>query len=188
MSHRIHIFGASGAGTTSLGVSLAENLQVRFFDNDTYFWLDTDPPFTRRREPEERLALIQRDIRGVQSWVLAGSMCNWGDPLVHHLTLAIFLYLPPEQRLTRLVRREKQRHGSRIEPGGDMHANHTAFVEWARRYDYDKAPIRSLDLHETWIDGLPCPVIRMDSSRPVGELVDEILGFLATSRGAKKAP
>jgi adenylate kinase family enzyme len=35
---RVHIFGASGSGTTTLGRTLAERLGVRFFDGDDYFW------------------------------------------------------------------------------------------------------------------------------------------------------
>ena len=41
---RIHILGASGSGTTTLGRALAERLQCRHFDTDDYFWL----PTTRR--------------------------------------------------------------------------------------------------------------------------------------------
>jgi adenylate kinase family enzyme len=42
--HRIHIFGASGSGTSTFGRALAAELSIRFFDADDYYWLDTDPP------------------------------------------------------------------------------------------------------------------------------------------------
>ena len=44
MIHRIHILGASGSGTTTLGRALAERLQCPHFDADDYFWVPTDPP------------------------------------------------------------------------------------------------------------------------------------------------
>ena len=39
MIRRIHILGAAGSGTTTLGRALAERLQCPHFDTDDYFWL-----------------------------------------------------------------------------------------------------------------------------------------------------
>ncbi len=175
MSHRIHIFGASGAGVTTLGRTLAKRLDGPFLDTDSYYWLATDPPFMQKREPGDRIALIDRDIHGVSTWVLAGSVCSWGDPLLHRFTLAVFLYLSPDLRMVRLARRERERYGSRIDPDGDMYAHHLAFMDWAAGYDTAKPPIRSLELHESWMRRLHCPIIRLDSSRPVSELSDHVL-------------
>jgi len=44
MIQRIHILGASGSGTTTLGRALAERLQYPHFETDDYFWLPTAPP------------------------------------------------------------------------------------------------------------------------------------------------
>ena len=55
MSNRIHVFGASGTGTTTLGRGLAEALHIGQFDTDAYFWLQTDPPFTDIRPEPERI-------------------------------------------------------------------------------------------------------------------------------------
>ena len=175
MPHRVHIFGASGSGTSTLGRMLAERLRGRFLDTDSYYWLATDPPFTRKRDPAVRLAMIERDVRGAEHWVLSGSLCGWGDPLLHRFTLAVFLYLPPAPRMSRLARRERDRYGDRIAPDGDLHAAHMEFMDWARSYDDAKEPVRSLDLHESWMRDLACPVIRLNSSRPVASLCDEIL-------------
>jgi adenylate kinase family enzyme len=43
---RIHILGASGSGTTTLGAALADRLGHPHVDADSLFWLPTDPPFT----------------------------------------------------------------------------------------------------------------------------------------------
>ena len=37
MAHRIHLFGASGSGTTTLGVALAERLAIAHFDSDNFY-------------------------------------------------------------------------------------------------------------------------------------------------------
>lgn len=179
MPFRIHIFGASGAGTSTLGRRLATALGALHLDTDNFYWLDTDPPFTAKRDPEDRVALIERDIEEVPNWVLSGSICSWGDPLLHRFTLAVFLYLDPEIRMARILERERLRYGSRILPGGDMHTQHLDFMAWARSYDTARAPIRSLELHERWMRRLVCPIIRLDSERPVAELVNEVLEWTA---------
>ncbi|HWB58273.1 MAG TPA: AAA family ATPase [Chthoniobacteraceae bacterium] len=128
MPCRLHIFGASGSGATTLGSHLANHLHCKFLDTDSYYWLPTNPPFTHKRPPTERIRMIERDIAGVTDWVLSGSLCSWGDPLLHHFTTAIFLYLPAKLRMSRLAAREHQRYGLRIHPGGDMHTTHLQFM------------------------------------------------------------
>ncbi|WP_256470249.1 hypothetical protein [Bradyrhizobium sp. 157] len=32
--------------------------------------------------------------------------------------------------------------------------------------------------HQAWLDKLPCPVLRMDGSRPLPELVAEVCGTI----------
>lgn len=74
--HRIHVFGASGSGTTTLGSHLASAIGGRHLDADAYYWIATDPPFTTKREPAERIATIERDAEGWHAWVLSGSLCS----------------------------------------------------------------------------------------------------------------
>jgi len=71
---RVHVFGASGSGTTTLGRTLAERLGVRFFDGDDYFWQATEPPFTVQRPRDERAALLLGDVTSADEWVLSGLM------------------------------------------------------------------------------------------------------------------
>jgi adenylate kinase family enzyme len=188
MPHRIHVFGASGSGTTTLGAEVAADLGARFLDADAYYWFPTDPPFTDKRAPAERLAMVERDIDGVDDWVLSGSLCSWGDPLIERFTLAVFLYLLPDLRLARLAERERARYGARIGPGGDMHEAHRAFMDWARSYDHALAPVRSLDLHERWMPRLGCPVLRLDARLPVEELRDRVVARALADRPEGGAP
>ena len=187
MPHRIHLFGASGSGTTTLGERVARALGARFLDTDAYYWVPTEPPFTTKRDPAERVAAIERDVEGHADWVLSGSLCSWGDPLMARFTLAVFLHLDPELRMARLVERERARYGPRVLPGGDMHAQHVAFVAWARSYDHALAPVRSLDLHERWSARLPCPLLRLDASRPVEALCEAVVAH-AREGNSRVAP
>ena len=115
---RIHIFGASGTGTTSLAVAIATRYGHRHLDTDDFYWMRTDPPYREVRPPEDRLALLRRSIRETHSWVLSGSLCGWGDPLIPAFELVVFVTVPTAVRLARLGAREIERYGRHaIAPG-----------------------------------------------------------------------
>ena len=121
MIHRIHILGASGSGTTTLGRALAAHLQCPHFDTDNYFWLPTNPPFTQQREHTERQQLLMDAVTAHDAWVLSGSLCGWGDVAIPLFELVVFLQIPHDIRMERLRQREYERFGERILPGRDMH-------------------------------------------------------------------
>ena len=175
---RIHILGASGSGTTTLGASLAARLGCPHEDTDTYFWLPTDPPFTSPRPAKDRLALLLPRLAGTR-WVLSGSALEWGAALDRLYDLVIFLRLDPTLRMARLCRREAERYGVRIAPGGDMAAASHAFLDWAESYDTADPAHRSLAAHEQWLATVTCPVMRLDSAAPVHQLVEAVLGHLS---------
>ena len=56
--HRLHVFGPSGAGTSTLGRTLAECLASQHFDTDDFYWVPTDPPFRDKRPIPERRGLM----------------------------------------------------------------------------------------------------------------------------------
>ena len=174
----IHLFGASGSGTTTLGARLADRMGGVHLDTDDYYWLRSDPPYVHKRPIPERIQQIETDIPRTAPWVLSGSLCSWGDPLLHRFDLAVLLRLDPEIRLRRLFRREQQRYRHRIEPGGDMVEQHEAFMAWARTYDTARAPERSLDLHQQWMRTLSCPVLVLDSAHPTDQLAEAVLDSL----------
>jgi adenylate kinase family enzyme len=183
---RIHILGASGSGTTTLGAALAERSGARHLDTDDYFWLPTDPPFEVVRPSAERVALLEADLDTSRSWVLSGSLCGWGDPLVGRFDLTVFLFVPTSVRLVRLRDRERQEFGAEaLAPGGRMHANHVAFLEWAAGYDHGDLDTRSLARHEAWLAELSCPTLRLDGESPVDVQVSETLRLLEEANGLK---
>ena len=173
---RIHIVGASGSGTTTLGEALAHRIGGAHLDTDAYFWMATDPPFTTRRPVEERLQLLGVDLDRHVSWMLTGSLIGWGDVLIPRFDLVVFLYVPPDVRMARIVERERQRYGSAIDPGGPMHAASKEFIAWAASYDDPAFAGRSLARHRAWIEGLPCPVVEIAGTPTVEESVARVLG------------
>ena len=172
---RIHIFGASGSGTSTLGAALSDELVIPHLDTDQYYWQKTNPPFIKKNAPERRIEMIRLDTQDEDRWILSGSLCSWGDSLLDDFTLAVFLHLDPSIRIRRLRDREQRRYGDRIAPNGDMHQKHIEFMSWAVSYDSARAPIRSLHLHESWMKRLRCPVLRLDSNQPGEVLIREVL-------------
>jgi adenylate kinase family enzyme len=169
MIHRIHILGASGSGTTTLGRMLAERLQYPHFDTDDYFWVPTDPPFTHQRERAERQRLLMDDVTAHNSWVVSGSLCGWGDVAMPLFELVGFLAIPQDIRIARLRQREHERFEERTLPGGDMYELSQAFLAWAASYDEGGLDIGSRQLHDQWLGTLPSPILCFEGEYTIEE-------------------
>ena len=174
---RILIFGASGAGVSTLGRALADRVVARYFESDDIYWQPTDPPYRVARGLDERQRLLREAIVH-ERWIIGGSLCGWGDLIIPHIDAAVFITTPTALRLQRLRQRERERFGPRIAPGGDMHDEHNGFIEWAAKYDAGTSDMRSGPMHESWIARLPCPVIRLNGARAIDNLVAQWLSEL----------
>ncbi|WP_313562315.1 AAA family ATPase [Ruminiclostridium cellobioparum] len=179
MIRHIHILGASGSGTTTLGCALEKELGYRHFDTDSYFWLPSWPPFKNIRPAEDRRKILEQDIHTADKWVLSGSLCGWGDVFIPSFELVVFLWLPGDIRLSRLIERERQRYGKEaLEAGGEMYEASKAFIQWASRYDDGGMEIRSKTLHKALLGGLSCPVLSLEGDLSVEERVSAVKELL----------
>ena len=161
MKERIHIFGASGSGTTTIAEMAGERLGYTCFDADNYFWLQTDNPFTVEREREQCLKLMRNDLAKQNKWILSGSIADWGNTLIPYFDLVVFVYVPPDIRLERLKKRECVRYGDEILVGGTRYKESNVFLDWAASYDEGTGIGRSLEKHETWLKNIECPTVRI---------------------------
>tara|TARA_R110002020_G_scaffold24826_2_gene81131 strand:- start:6143 stop:6700 length:558 start_codon:yes stop_codon:yes gene_type:complete len=180
--HKIYITGASCSGVSTLGAALSGRFGMQQIDVDDVYWMPTDPPFSVKRQPEDRVKLIAERQRACNGWILTGSFVEWGQALIGDVDLIVFLYTPAAVRMQRLDAREAQRHGDRILPGGDMHAAHLAFREWASGYDDPAFSGRNLAQHESWLGRQIAPVLSLEGDRPTDELVARVAGALAAAR------
>ncbi|GFP75473.1 AAA family ATPase [Clostridium fungisolvens] len=155
----IHIYGASGSGTSTLGRFISEQLGYTFMDTDDYFWLETDPKYIEKRDKAERLQMMEEDILHSDKVVISGSLVDWGEDLIPYFTLAVRVVTDKDVRIERLKKREKKHFGSRIEIGGDMHKNYVEFIEWAAAYDTEDTETRSKAKHDQWQQLLKCKQI-----------------------------
>ncbi|HEY2824021.1 MAG TPA: AAA family ATPase [Gemmatimonadales bacterium] len=184
MARRIHITGASGAGTTTPGQHLAREWNCAHFDTGDFYWLPTDPPFQAKREISERLRLLSAALHG-DDWVLSGSLAGWGDPLIPLFTAVVYLEAPHEVCLARLRRREAQRYGAQnLEPGGPRYEQHVAFLAWAASYETGDRGGRSRMRHQGWLAALPCRVIAVCSDQPLERLYDAVRAEIAATSAA----
>lgn len=180
MEVRLHIFGASGSGATTLARTLAERCGWLHLDTDDFYWLPSEPPYLHKRTPQQRVALIREQLEQAPSWILSGSLCSWGEALIPAFSHALFLRLDDTERMHRLHQREVARYGGRIEPGGDMHSQSQAFLDWASGYEQGDLHTRSLLMHETWIEQqLDCPLLRLDSTHASpARLAEQVMAWL----------
>jgi adenylate kinase family enzyme len=168
----IHIMGASGSGVTSLGRALADALAIPHHDTDDYLWQPTTPPYRQMREIPDRLRLMGEMFLPRADWVLSGGLDGWGDPIIAQFDLVVFLLTPSELRLQRLRAREARHFGAdAVTPGGWRHQETEDFIEWASHYEQGDREGRNLARQQAWLAALPCPVLRLDGSRPLPELV-----------------
>jgi hypothetical protein len=150
-------------------------------DVDDYFWIPTSPPFTTKRPPEARITLMEQVFAGRDAWVLSGAMPGWGKPLEPRFEAVVFLTLDGADRMARLLARERLRYGDAVLAGGDRADAQAEFLAWAAGYDDPAFTGRSRAYHDAWLAGLACPVLRLDSSVPVGALVASVLEWNPTA-------
>lgn len=174
----IHIFGASGSGTSTIGKYISVKWNYYFMDTDDYFWQATNPPYTKKRDASERLSMMKKDINEHEKIVIAGSLVDWGDELIPLFSLAIRVETDTDIRIERLVRREQLRFGNRIDIGGDMYENHQKFLNWAAAYDNGGIDMRSKAKHDEWQIKLGCRCILLNGSMPLEENLQIIQSYM----------
>lgn len=171
----IHITGASGSGATTLGKALAARTGATHLDTDNFYWRwpPDAAPYTMKRDIAERLAMLRAAFVGAgrRGWILSGAVGDWAEPIVPLFDLVVFLRTPTNFRLQRLWQREKAQFGAAAEPGGVRRREIEDFIAWASEYDSGIREGRSLPRHEAWLGSLACPVLRLDGSDTIDNLV-----------------
>jgi uridine kinase len=165
---RIHITGASGSGTSTLGAALADELGMTQFDADDFYWMSTEQPFTVKRNPSERAEMLSAALESTPNCILSGSIVAWGSEIEDAFDLIVFLYVDTDTRVERLLARETARFGY-ADP---------AFLEWAAQYDTGPSEGRSLAKHRAWLAARTCPIIELIGDLAVQQRVQVVLAFL----------
>ncbi|MCE7996763.1 MAG: AAA family ATPase [Roseivirga sp.] len=175
---KIHILGASGSGTTTLGQALGKH-GWKHLDADDYYWVQTDPPFQQKVPLDIRNKRISQYFEASGKVVISGSMFSWGEHWKQVFDLVIFLQLDKAVRMERLRLREESRYGQVIYDDPKRNKAYRAFMSWAEQYDDPTFTGRSLRLHEQWLSELTCPILRLDGA----DSLEENLNLVMTRLG-----
>jgi adenylate kinase family enzyme len=166
---KIHVMGASCAGSTTLGQALSLQLNCPYFDTDHFFWLPTPNPFSERRNAAERNNLLKQQLSAHQNAIVGGSVINWGAEWMQMFDLVIFLYIPRDIRMKRLDARELERYGDALQNDPGRQEAYQKFRTWAYGYDDNSTQGRNLGAHKAWLDKLSCPVLEINGDLSVNE-------------------
>ena len=166
----IHIAGACGSGTSTLGQALERKYGYKWLETDDYFHL----PNGQYRSREERDSLLMAEIGNHSKCAISGSLANWGEVFIPVFDLVVYVSTPTNIRIERLNKRQYERFGERICEGGDMYNYHIDFIEMAGKYDILEQG-RCRKRHEEWFKLLNCPLVRVDGTESVDTLIAKII-------------
>jgi len=162
----IIVFGANGSGKSTLGRELARFLKYKYMDIEDYYFEESDIPYTKSRSREDCLILMLADTQRYGSLIISAVTGNLGEEISSKYDLAIHITTPLEIRMKRIEQREYERFGVRFCKGGDMYKGQQKF--------HDFVASRSLDFIDAWANTLVCPVLTVDGTKPIAELIKQI--------------
>jgi len=160
----IYIYGASGAGSTTLGEEFSKKYNCNLFDTDIYFWRYYD---NHQRRMDSMLDDIKKSDKDI---IITGSFWNWKcdyQELLTYIDIYVRVMLDQKIRMERLKEREKQRYGARIEKGGDLYEENKKRLKWAEEYDTGGIEMRSLKAHINYEKKYKIKPIIVDSKNTV---------------------
>lgn len=163
----IVVFGANGSGKTTLGRELSKALGFKHIDVEDYYFDKSDIFYRNPRVKDNVIRLMLTDIEQYGSFVLSGVTGDYGDEILSKYKLAVLLSAPVDLRMERIRKRAVDKHGKRALPNGDMFEDRENFVKFART--------RDLSAIDKWADTLLCPIIKIDSTKPISEYLQIVI-------------
>jgi len=182
---KILIFGASGSGTTTLGIEIEKLTGFTHLDVDDYYWKQTEPPFQEKIPLIERNKNLKADFEKFENVIISGSMVSWGKEWETSFDLAIFIRLDNNERMKRLKKRETERYKEKLLTDKNIQRNSKAFLDWADQYENSNFEGRSLRIHNNWIELLNCKILRIDGAIKLNDNTEKVLAEIkqmATNR------
>ena len=157
---RIVIFGGAGTGKTTLGRSLAQRLGWSFLDSDDYYWEKTMPPYEKKIPLAVRNKNLMVAFAKSEHVVVSGFLSTWSKFWDTAFDLAVFLRVPKEIRMNRLIQREIVRYGNSLIDDANAKNKSKEFLDWAEGYE-DESNGSGITEHLNWIEELDCPVVKI---------------------------
>ena len=162
----ILICGANGSGKTTLGRLLANEINFSFLNDEEYYFLDSDIPFSASRTDKDAKDYVLSYIAENKDVVVVSSRGDLRPDINSLYNYVIYLSAPKEIRLSRIEQRDRQRFGKRVSRGGDMYKQQMAFYEFAASRTPEKT--------EKWLNTLDCKVIWLDGTESLNNNIKYI--------------
>ncbi|MBE6571338.1 MAG: hypothetical protein E7656_03765 [Ruminococcaceae bacterium] len=157
----ILLCGLNGSGKTTLGEKLAEILKYRFLNDEEYYFLQSEIPFSQSRTEAQAKEYILSCLNKYKNNVMVSSRGDMGREINVHYDHVVYLSAPAELRMSRIEKRDLERFGKRVCPGGDMYEQQKAF--------HDFAASRTEEKTEKWLNTISCPVTRLDGKCDISD-------------------
>lgn len=177
MGNKIIICGGNGAGKSTIGRKLAQELGWKFMDIEDYYFPSNKGNYNYEmaRTREEVTALLLKDIKKYDAFILASVKGDYGAEIASMFTGAILISVPKEIRMKRVRDRSYQKFGDRMLQGGDL-------FEKEKRF-FDMVEKRSEKDVTQWLESAHIPVIQVDGTQPIENSVQTIICLLAERYG-----
>ena len=163
----ILICGLNGCGKTTLGRELARVLKYSFLNDEDYWFLESDIPFSKCRSDEDAKATVMSFLEQNENCIIVASRGDLGAEINSKLDTVVYLSAPLEIRFERIKKRDSDRFADRVLEGGDMYEQQKKFYEFA--------VTRTTDKIKKWLESLSCDVICIDGRKSISENIDIIL-------------
>lgn len=163
MPKGIAIVGGNGSGKTTLGATLSKELNYKHMDIEAYYFKETEIPYSESRTYKEVMQLIEMDITKYPNFIISAVNGDLGDKINSLYDCVIYLKAPLDIRMIRIKQRAYHRFGDRVLEGGDMYEQEQKFL--------DSVVIKNMEKTDEWLQGLSCPIIYVDGTKPIDETI-----------------
>ena len=168
MGRGILVCGLNGSGKSTFGKALAIKLGYHLIDMENLIFPKTDPDdiFASPCSKEEGKRRLLEEIKSHDRFVFVAVKGDYGEEIQSSYEWVVVLEVPREVRLQRVRDCAFQKFGKRMMPGGDLYEREEAFFKMvcSRKEDYVTE----------WVKTLDCPVLYVDGTLPISEMISYI--------------
>ncbi len=171
---KLFIFGASGAGTTTLGKALGVELEWTHLDADDYYWEKTPIPYEVVIPKTIRHQNLITDFEASEYIIVSGGVMNWSLYWKNAFDYAVWLYIPHRIRMARLRKREIRRYGDLLKTNINIQQKSKEFLAWAASYDDVDFDGKSITRDQHWMKLLQCPTLKIEGDTTIEERLKRV--------------
>ncbi len=174
----IHVMGASGSGTTTIGNLIADKFGFDILESDFYKWEQTNPPFQKMRSDEESNKILIDKIKSSKNLVIAGSLHS--NPIAfEYIDIIFYLFAPTPVRMARIEKRDVDSGRNSRLAGGEVEKEYLEFLWWVENYDVLGFEGRSRKSQQYVMKNCKnAKTYMIDTDRPIEQIMQEITKIL----------